>query len=223
MTVITISRQYGSWGDEVAAHVGKLLGYRSFDKRLMAEVALDLGVAPHEIVDFSEDTYKVRNFLDRLLGGQPRHVPVTARSNIDTEQTTALSELDETFSLNLIQAILEVAYQRGNVVIVGRGGQAFLKERPGVLHVRIIAPHRVRVHYLHDRANFSWGGGKEAIIQHDRASAEYLQRFYDLDWADPAHYDLVINMGKLDIDGATQHIVDAVDYIPVADEAVSYV
>ena len=41
MTVITISRQYGSWGDEVAAHVGKLLGYRSFDKRLMAEVALE--------------------------------------------------------------------------------------------------------------------------------------------------------------------------------------
>ncbi len=89
--------------------------------------------------------------------------------------------------------------------------------------MRIIAPHQVRVRYLHDRANFSWGGAKEAIIKHDRASAEYLKRFYDIDWADPAHYDLVINMAKLDIDGATQLIVDAVDYIPVADEAVSYV
>ena len=68
MTVITISRQYGSGGDEVALRVCEMLEYRYFDKMLMRQVASEVGFSAGEIVDFSEDNYKVRSFLDRLFG-----------------------------------------------------------------------------------------------------------------------------------------------------------
>ena len=68
MPVITISRQYGSGGTEIAKRVCSKLGYSYFDKNLMARVASEVGLAEHDIVDFSEDTYKMRSLFERMFG-----------------------------------------------------------------------------------------------------------------------------------------------------------
>lgn len=60
MAVITISRPYGSGGDEIAVRVCEMLGYRYFDKRWMAQVAPEVGLNEGEIVDFSEDQHRPR-------------------------------------------------------------------------------------------------------------------------------------------------------------------
>ncbi len=214
MTVITISRHYGSGGDEVAARVCELLEYRYFDKRLMAQLASEMGLAPTEVVDFSEDNYEIRGFLDRWRG--PRVV-----AQIETWQkdetgtvTRAVEKLDEADSINLVQGTIQAAYKYGNIVIVGRGGQAILKDKPGVLHVRIQAPLDARVLRLHQRENFSLGWAQDVAIKHDRAAADYLKRFYNIDWADPLLYHLMINTGRWSIEAAAQLITKAVSYLP---------
>ena len=63
MTVITISRQYGSGGDVIADWICKKIGYHLFDKHILVKAALDVGLSEQEVFDYSEDTYKVRNFL----------------------------------------------------------------------------------------------------------------------------------------------------------------
>ena len=68
MSVITISRQYGSGGDEIAEILRKDTGYRIFDKFILAEAALDAGLSEQEIVDYSEDQYKTQTFFERLFG-----------------------------------------------------------------------------------------------------------------------------------------------------------
>ena len=62
-----------------------------------------------------------------------------------------------------------------------------------------------------DRGNFNWGGARELALKRDRASAEYLKRFYQIDWTDPNLYDLVINTDRLDVEGAAQVIVKAAE------------
>jgi cytidylate kinase len=124
-------------------------------------------------------------------------------------------EPDEAKRIALIEAVIRVAYQHGNIVILGRGGQAILKDKPDVLHVRIVAPLDARAQRLHEQENFSLGGAQDIVIKRDQASAEYLKRFYDLDWADPVLYDLVIDTTKLGLEGATQLIIAAVEYLPV--------
>jgi CMP/dCMP kinase len=237
MAVITISRQYGSGGDEIAARLCNVLGYHYFDKRLMAQVATEAGLSPSEVVDFSEDNYKVRSFLERLFGRHSSRVvapsgwgtgdPTRSRIEFLTPMGIYLyeaprepafrevAEPDEAKRIALIEAVIRVAYQHGNIVILGRGGQAILKDKPDVLHVRIVAPLDTRVQRLHKQQNVSLSGAQDVAIQRDRASAEYLRRFYDLDWADPVLYDLVINTTQLGLEGATQLIVDAVERLPV--------
>jgi cytidylate kinase len=67
MAVITISRQYGSGGDEVAALVSEKLGYPQFDKSQIEKAAAEAGLSQKEILDFSEENHKIKTFLDRLF------------------------------------------------------------------------------------------------------------------------------------------------------------
>ena len=217
MAVITISRQFGSGGDEIAARVCEQLGYRYFDKRLMAQVAAEVGLSEDEIVDISEDTYKVQGFLDRLLSRRRETRVASPSQGLPVDMTGAQvreeKKIDDAYSINLIQSIIQEAYQRGEVVIVGRGGQVLLKDKADVLHVRIEAPYRARVQRLVERENYSLGGAKDIAIKHDRAAAEYLKRYYEIDWADPSHYDMVLNTVKLDTYAAASLIASAAGFL----------
>jgi CMP/dCMP kinase len=215
MTVITISRQYGSEGDEIAANICQLLGYQSFDKQLMAKVAAEVGLTEGEIVDFSEDQHKVRGFLDRLLGGPKPIVTQTRRWSEDRSGVRAVEvkRVDVVESIALVQAVIRAAYKHGNVVIVGRGGQAILSEDPGVLHVRIEAPLERRAQRVQLREGLTYDLAREVVTERDRAAADYLKRFYHVDWSDALLYHLIINTERWSIEGASYLVINAVNQL----------
>lgn len=216
MAVVTISRQYGSLGNEIATRVCELLDYRLFDKRLMAEVASDLDLDQDEIVDYSEDNYKLQSFVDRILNLTSPRIIAQVGTWQETEsgsKTKTVTNLDEIQGINFVQKTIQSAYEQDNVVIVGRGGQAILYDRPDALHVRVIAPYDIRVQRLHNRDLIGLDEAKDAVDNHDRASEEYLKRFHGIDWADPLLYDLVINTGKLNVGTATQVIIGTIGHL----------
>jgi peroxiredoxin/cytidylate kinase len=202
-TVITISRQVGSGGDEIALKISKILGYAFFDKSLMASVAKSIGVSEEDIADFSEDTYKVKGFVDRIL---LRKKEVTISHDLKSNKLITKA-LDEEECLSVIQAVISSLSSRGKIVIVGRGGQAILKHKVGVVHVRIIAPTMVRVERIMKSEGLSKEEALKLIEDNDKAQAEYLQRFYNINWEDPTIYDMVLNTGKMNLNIATRVIV----------------
>lgn len=215
MAVITISRQYGSEGDEIAANVCQILGYQAFDKQLMAKVAAEAGLTEDELVDFTEDQHKVRGFLDRLLGS-PRQIVTQTRSWGEDRygvRTLDVKAIDVTESITLVQTVIRAAYGHGNFVIVGRGGQAVLRNEPGVLHVRIEAPLETRIHRVQLREGLTYELSRDAVAQRDRAAADYLKRFYGVDWSDSLLYHLILNTGRWGIESASRLIVDAVSLL----------
>lgn len=250
MTIITISRQFASGGDKIAHRLCETLGYRYFDKQAVAEVVAEGGLTVDEMMDYSEDDYRLRTFLDRVLGW--RHLPTgrgpsgagTARDvapvgaavaeaagvpAAGAEVATAIprsparrnprpegAELNENMLIWLVHAAIQAVYKQGNAVIVGRGGQAILREQPGVLHVRIEAPFETRVRELEERENITYAAAREAIQRHDRQAAEYLKRFYGVEWSDPTLYHMILNTGYWDIDGAVQVIAHAAGCVPQA-------
>lgn len=220
MAVITISRQYGSGGNEAASRVSELLGYRSFDKSLMSRVASEVGLSEAEVVDFSERAYKPRTFLDRLFGlvgvwagesGIVARVSTWKREDTGAE-TEIVQMLDDEQSVAMVKQTILAAYGQGNLVIVGRGGQAILKGKPGVLHVRIEAPLAARAERIRQHEDCSIETATQRATQQDGRSAGYLRRFYGIDWSDPMLYHLVVNTGMWDLEDAAGLIVQASEY-----------
>lgn len=203
MSVITISRQYGSYGDAVAELVCDRLGYRCLDKNLMRELAAQAGLKPNKVIShLSEDQYRPRTLVERFFadaGPYSRHPVMWAEYGAEKGR--------EQLATELIIQLIQAAYQKGNVVIVGRGGQVVLREKPDVLHVRLVAPLGIRIRRHQIRAGLNAEAAREEVLERDLASAEFIQSYYGADVADPSLYDLIINTGGLSLAVAADLII----------------
>jgi CMP/dCMP kinase len=224
MAAITISRQYGSGGDEIAQQVCRALDYHLFDKRLVFRAAIDAGLSTMDVLDYSEDSHQVQSFFDRLFR---RNAPlVTSRYwKEDVHGVRVQEEINLTDEqvLLLVQKAVLAGYENGNIVIVGRAGQVLLKDLPNILHVRIEAPLEERIQrvklWLKQEKGLSFDSietrrvAQDLIDARDTASADYLRRFYGVNWADPLLYHIVINTSLVGIDQATRCIIDTLGLI----------
>lgn len=208
MTVITVSRQFGSRADQVANRLCADLGLVVFDKRLMMRVASEVGLSEEEIVDYSEDQYRSRGFLEALFRRTRPVAEVKARTGGRAAgYERPVRVLDEEGAIALIRVTINAAYERGKVLILGRGAQAILEDKPAVLHVRIVAPFEDRIEHLQSRERLQSQQGitaaqaRRLITTRDRATAEYLRTFHQIDVDDPTLYHLVLNTGKLGVEG----------------------
>jgi len=216
MPVITISRQYGSGGDEIADQLCKALNYRFFDKNVMAEIASEMVRTQEGDFDLSEDNYRAMNFLDRILASPGfyatelnktgRYDPPLLRQEIQ--------RLDEDQLVGITRHSVEEAYRQDNFVILGRGGQVILKDKPAVLHVRIEAPLSARVERICQVKKINRQEAEDFILQRDRAARSFLKRFFGVDWDDPLLYHMVVNTGKISLEGATTMIQTVLRVMP---------
>jgi len=216
MAVITISRQFGSGGDQIARLVCERLNYRYFDKRLMASVAAEIGLSEAELVDFSEDEYRMRGLLERLIGrsaARPVAEVRTWKEDLSGARQPEVRLLDGAQANALVQATILAVSKQGRVVIVGRGGQMALRSQAGVLHVRVEGPIDERARRVQEQSGVRLGEALELIFQRDSAARDYLRRFYKVEWNDPMLYHLVINTGLLDLEPAAEMVAQLVTFM----------
>ncbi len=218
MAVITISRQFGCGGDEVAERAARLLGFRLFNKELIAQAAQEEAIADEEGIEYSEDNYKIQGFLGRLLG---REAPPVGTYRVWTEDALGVRRsetlpLTEEHALYLVQKAIRAACQAGSVIVVGRGGQALLRDCPEALHVRIIAPMEYRIQWVKAHHKLERRPAQDLIAERDEASATYIKHVYDVDWADPDQYHLILNMELLEPEMAAHLIAEAIRIVQPA-------
>jgi cytidylate kinase len=215
MAVVTISRQYGSGGTEIAARVCEMLGYSYLDKVLITQVAAEAGLSGKELVELSEQRSEVRNFVDRLLRPGPHGVArVETRSRDETgSRTISVEQLDEARCAKLVRSAIHAAYEQDDVVIVGRGGQHTLKNMPGVLHVRVLAPMGNRILRIQGQEKVDAEEARRLAIRHDQATARYLNQLFGVRGDEPELYHLVINTGKWSPEIVAPIIIKAVEQL----------
>lgn len=212
MPVITISRQVGSGGEEIARRLCDTLDYRYLDKWLLKKVASEVGLSENEVIDFTEDHYKAHSLFERLFGPRPRVVANVSTRSRDTTgaENIARTALNEEQCIDLVRTAVVAAHKRGNIVIAGRGSQVILKDKFDALHIRIESPLPLRIQNISREENLSERDALSYIEDRDRAAAQYVERFFGARWDDPMLYHLVINTGKFSLDTSVATIVSAV-------------
>ncbi len=213
MPVITISRQYGSGAVEIAERVCELLDYTYFDKELMIKVAGEMGISEEGVFDFSEDQYQMRGFLERLFGR--RRLRVERSDLVDADAALPPDALSEADGIDLVRDTVHAAYKHDDVVIVGRGGQAILREKPGVLHVRLNAPLGARALRVKERSHIMLGQATDLVRDKDERASAYLARFHGIDWDNTLLYHLVINTGKWELTDVAEVIISALNNLRI--------
>ncbi len=205
MSVITISRQSGCEGNQIARVLCEELDYRIFNKNMMMQLAEDLNAGA---TDSAETLPKARTLLERILSPFDAALSTDhlAHKEISFDDNSSLSESQVT---DLIMA----AYHHDNVVIIGRGSQVVLADKPGVLRVRIIAPLEKRIKVWMERDKLNYKQAERKLHERDNSHIDFVKRFFDEDVRNTELYDLVINTGKLTIGDAADLIIQALHNI----------
>jgi CMP/dCMP kinase len=202
--VITITRQFGSGGSDIAHLVAQAVGLNYIDQQIIAEVADRLGVDLNYATRQDEQASgTASNILEALRASNPFNVHYMLSSNKAQEQS------QELLYFHLTQrVILELATQ-GNAIIIGRGSQFLLHNNPRTLHIYIFAPLEKRIDYVMKQYQIGPTEAKELIEQRDNEQDSYQRHYYGADGRQPNFYHLLINTGLFSFESAAKLIQQA--------------
>jgi cytidylate kinase len=228
MTVITVSRQLGSLGGDIASNVAQELGLRLIDAETINRAAERAGVPRIALAELESEGE--RGLAGRVLNAM-RAMPLlpstssrtTTSGDVASPRTsTTTFPFGGLFSptvppissslegyVRMVGLVIRGLAHEGNVLILGRGGQILLKNYPGALHVQTVAPFAQRVEVVMSRFGLSERDAQQRVRSSDRARFDYIRRYHDVDWLDPTLYHLVLNTASLPAPAAAKLMVTA--------------
>lgn len=182
MSIITISRQDGSLGREIAENLAHRLNMQLIERdkvisEWMPEVA---------------DSYQLR-----MLAESPKFYMDNCKEGVSFK---------EFIEKKLIEAAGETPS-----IIVGMGAQVIFANHQDAVRVRVIASDTVRIQRIKSKYGLSESEAETLLQKSDRKHKRYISVLYDVDWQDPLNYDITVNTDRLSIEQCAELIAFQVE------------
>jgi cytidylate kinase len=197
--VITIEREYGSGGADIARKLAERLGWQLWDQKLTDQIARQMECDSRTVDKRSErvDPLYYRLFKSFLRG-----------SFEGTLNAPRLKMVDADCIRQVAGQVVTSAAKSGNSVIVGRGSAYYLRNRADAFHVFVYAPFEAKVHRLRSQGK-SEKEAIELVETVDRDRTAYIKQYFDVEWPARHFFHLMINT-TLGDEVVVQTILDSV-------------
>ncbi len=195
--IVTISREYGAGGSEIARRLAAALGWRLVDNDVIDQVAKESGLPVEEVAEKEE---RAPGFLDRLTRALARAAP-----ELFPRAPERVPEPEEATLVRATEKVVAELARGEHVVVVGRAASAVLSHRDA-LHVKAVAPKPARLSRAMERLDADRETALRVLEDNDAARGRYHKQYYGRDWSDPANYHMVLNTEALGLEGAARLI-----------------
>jgi len=181
--IITVEREYGSGGAEIALELSRRLGWRLWDQALTEEIAKTADVERSVVERCSERADSTFQRLVKVFwrGSYERSMHLPGAEPFDPDRFVAVGG-----------QVMEKIAEAGNCVIVGRGAPYFLRGRADAFHVFLYAPHAEKLRRVRALGK-SEREAEELLDTVDRDRITFVKRYFDADWPTRCLYHLMIN------------------------------
>ena len=182
MAVITISRQNGSLGDEIADALASRLGTTVISRK-----------------------YALDNFFGEINSGTLDRLNESAKFF-----ETPLPGSTRTYADILVERIRALASESKDkdLIILGMGGSVLLSGFPGALHVRVTASETTRLNTIARKYHITTDEASEVLTIADRKHRKFVRTVYGKDITSPEQFDLILNTDRLSVDECVDAIVE---------------
>lgn len=182
--VITIARNYGSGGRDLAKELSKELDIPFYDRDIAKLASEQSGIAEHMFGEVDERIRKV--FVSYKGKYQSKPLPP---EDADFTSDDNLFELEA--------EVIKKLANEGNCIIVGRCANYILRDRDNVISIYFYASEKDCIKRLDETI----GGGEEWLKKKkariDKHRADYYRYYTGRDWTDLSNYDICINTAPM--------------------------
>jgi cytidylate kinase len=186
MSLIVISREMGSGGNQLGRFIASRLGYRFADRELLLAAVKRYGIDEDRLLQIEEGK---PSFWERFARDRDRYVA-------------------------FLQAVIYAFAADDDAVIAGRAAPFFFWGVEHALRVRVTAPLAVRAARVSEEAKISREEAEERIARYDRDSAARLEQVLGVHCNEPICYDLVINSERGTLEGIAAMIAEYARHPP---------
>lgn len=176
--IISIGREFGSGGHEIAENLAKRFNLDMYDVNLLREIAVEKNL-DHSILEKYDEVPRKR-FSSRKVRGFSNS-PEENIANIQFEYLKKKADEGRSF------------------VVVGRCSETILKGYKGLISIFVLADHETKVERVKTIRNISAAEAEAVMMRHDRTRKEYHNYYSICKWGDSRNYDISINSSKLGI------------------------
>ena len=181
--LISISREYGSRGREIAIKVAEDMGLPLYDRNILEEIAREKGTDPKNFQDIDE---KPRNkLLTRRVKGHSNSM----------EENLAQMQFDY---------LQKKADSGESFVVLGRCSETVLKGREGLVSIFVTGEKEAKIQHSRDKFSISKEDAVAKIYKHDINRKRYHNHYSDFKWGDSRNYDVCINSSRLGPQGTAE-------------------
>lgn len=191
--LITVSREFGAGGSDLARELGERLAWPVLDNDLVQRVATRMQLDAGTVERFDEHPPSLlARIATVLIVPQPDSYSFPTAADVPDHDAIARAT----------RRVIEEAAVTLPIIVVGHGAQYIFADRVDALHVRVVAPLGDRVHLVVSRMHVDSASAATLVRRADSDRQAYVQRYFHQDWRGELHYDLVINTGRVSIDAA---------------------
>ncbi len=233
MAVVTIARQEGAWGEEVAAKVADRLSAQLVDQQLLDLAAAHSGIPVAVLASMDERGRSLWRHPSDLWRTVPVPLPDAEHAEHHGRPETrypptgpvATHALDvrptaywaaEHYQQLIGETIRTVADEtsQGHVVIVGRGGQCALGPAAGTVHALLVAPFDLRVDRVCRTTGADQRSAAARVKRSDRDRKAFHRQAGGVSWLDATLYDYIISTERVSADLAADLLSAAAHAAP---------
>jgi len=197
MAVITISRQFGAGGLTLGKMVAEKFGYTFADTDIIKMVAEMANVSTNFVETIEKEAGgKFSKFISKTVSK-----PLVGRILKDER-----GYIDEEIYLDYLVLIIAQMADDGDVVILGRGSQYILNDHPDAYHILLINAFEDRVKFMQDNYDLSQNRAVHVVKNEDKRRLNLYKKLGKTDYDNPDLYHLVLNMGRISLDKASELI-----------------
>ena len=181
--IISISREYGSGGHEIAEKIANNLGINFYDRSMLDDLAKEKNLQVEELEKYDEKPRRL--FASRRVG----------------EHTNSMEEIVAQMQFDYLR---EKADSGESFVIVGRCAETVLQGREGLISIFILGDTEQKIMRIEEKYHLSKQDAILKIKRHDKHRKQYHNRHSSGRWGDSRYYDICINDSKLGVDKTTE-------------------
>ncbi|TYB31607.1 MAG: cytidylate kinase-like family protein [Candidatus Mcinerneyibacterium aminivorans] len=224
MNVITVSREYGLFVEDLLKDFARDNDMNIFSHQLLMEVAKKID----EPIEKLENLYSMEKFKSFKIFLTEMLQSMTEASSLFVESSQMdspiffplfyptsskkddLEKIENRESyIDLMRKVIIDTYKKGNVIIIGRGAQIVLRDYKKVRHLRFVGSCEKQIERVMDKLDLEKEEAINKIKTINKRRKDYISYFYDEDINDNSLYHFIVNvdrLGKDNLYGFLKHL-----------------